>query len=115
MASASPLTDEETECPVCSHDFTEPKLLPCCHTICKKCVVSWLATGGQGGCPLCRAPILPSGPGEGEDVALAVEKLPTDLVALSLVDSKKALSGPLVCSYCEDKSRRVTSFCVQCR
>ena len=110
MAAALP---SQHECPVCHEDFTEPKLLPCTHLVCRKCVVSWLDKGGKdGGCPLCRAAIIPeASQGQGDLVTL-VDDLPTDLSTAAVIESKKLLSGEQVCSCCEDAE--AASFCLQC-
>ena len=42
------------ECPVCFEEFKEPKLLPCNHTLCMKCLEA-LGTGKTITCPLCNA------------------------------------------------------------
>ncbi|KAK7475689.1 hypothetical protein BaRGS_00033060, partial [Batillaria attramentaria] len=100
----------DLECPVCHDDYTEPKFLPCTHVVCCKCVVSWLAVNKQGGCPLCRAPILHFPPGQ--DVNDSVNSLPTDLATMALVDSKNALSDSHVCSVCDQTPS--TSYCLDC-
>ena len=91
-----------------------PKILPCAHLACRNCVISWLGTGGgQGGCPKCRASILPTtSPGQG-DLAALVDALPTDLATVALVESQKILNGPHVCTMCQTNVI-ATSYCLQC-
>ncbi|XP_070205454.1 transcription intermediary factor 1-beta-like [Littorina saxatilis] len=115
MAAASATTSSELpECPVCHDGYKEPKILPCTHLACKKCVVSWLQKAGvKGGCPLCRAPILPSTSRGQLDLDTLVNDLPTDLATMALVDSHKVLSGQHVCMVC-DNNIAATSFCLQC-
>ncbi|XP_070204463.1 E3 ubiquitin-protein ligase TRIM33-like isoform X2 [Littorina saxatilis] len=116
MAAASATSSSELpECPVCHDGYQEPKILPCTHLVCKQCVVSWLQKAGvQGGCPLCRARILPSTSQLGHcDLNTLVNDLPTDLATMALVDSHKTLSGQHVCTICEDNTA-ATSFCLQC-
>ncbi|XP_070183671.1 transcription intermediary factor 1-beta-like [Littorina saxatilis] len=111
-ASASELP----ECPVCHDGYSlgEPKILPCTHLVCKKCVVWWLQKAGvQGGCPLCRAPILPSTSRGQRDLDTLVNDLPTDLAIMALLDSHKMLSGQHICIVCDDNTA-ATSFCLQC-
>ncbi|KAL8599147.1 hypothetical protein ACOMHN_007863 [Nucella lapillus] len=101
------------ECPVCHDDFTEPKLLPCTHLVCRKCVVSWLEKGGnQNGCPLCRAPILPDSAKAQGDLASQVDALPTDFATAAVIESVKTLNGSHMWSCCEDAEASV--FCLQC-
>ena len=49
--------DEELKCPVCREHFEEPKVLPCLHYYCKKCVATLIGdvpTGQPIHCPECR-------------------------------------------------------------
>ena len=44
-------------CTVCLELFTEPKVLPCCHTFCKKCLEGILEKAEEKEklvCPQCR-------------------------------------------------------------
>ncbi|KAK7089835.1 transcription intermediary factor 1-beta-like [Littorina saxatilis] len=115
MAAASATSSSELpECPVCHDGYKEPKILPCTHLACKKCVMSWLQKAGVNeGCPLCRAPILPPTSRGQRDLDTLVNDLPTDLATMALVDSHKVLSGQHVCMLCNNNSA-ATSFCLQC-
>ena len=56
MASARTL-DEVTECPICTEILTDPRVLPCIHTYCLKCIESYginKKPGDKLPCPLCR-------------------------------------------------------------
>ncbi|XP_070205464.1 transcription intermediary factor 1-beta-like [Littorina saxatilis] len=108
------VTSADIECPVCHDDFTNPKLLPCNHLACRDCVLSWLQKeGGQGGCPLCRAPILSSTQqGQGQLVAM-VDSLPTDFATAALVESHNVLTGSHICAMCENNVT-ATSYCFAC-
>ena len=60
MASTSTLLErtisEETKCSICFDQFQEPKMLPCQHTFCLKCLenVAKLNDHNTVDCPLCR-------------------------------------------------------------
>ncbi|XP_076464946.1 E3 ubiquitin-protein ligase TRIM45-like [Babylonia areolata] len=110
MAAAA---TSDLECPVCHDSLQQPKILPCTHLICRKCVVSWLEeAGNQGGCPLCREQILPaSNKGRG-DLVSQVDALPTDFATAAVVESEKALTGSHVCSCCDDEG--AVLYCFQC-
>ena len=60
MASTSTLLErtisEETKCSICFDQFQEPKMLPCQHTFCLKCLenVAKLNDCNTVDCPLCR-------------------------------------------------------------
>ncbi|KAL8621978.1 hypothetical protein ACOMHN_035506 [Nucella lapillus] len=110
MASAS-APASHLECPVCHEGFNEPKLLPCTHLVCRKCVVSWLEKGGdQNGCPLCRAPIVPDSAKAQGDFASQVDALPTDFATAAVIESAKMLNSGHVCS-CDVEA---SLFCLQC-
>lgn len=50
--------EEELKCPVCLETYTEPKLLPCFHVFCKKCLAKLVGDEDQPvlNCPICREP-----------------------------------------------------------
>ncbi|XP_025081877.1 tripartite motif-containing 13-like isoform X2 [Pomacea canaliculata] len=91
-------------CPVCHELYSEPKLLPCAHTICRDCVLLWLRkTTWKGSCPLCRTPILSKTTQQlvqqsDHDLIKAVDELPTDQCHLKL------------CSSCSRYHRKVPSI-----
>ncbi|KAK7088731.1 transcription intermediary factor 1-beta-like [Littorina saxatilis] len=104
----------EVECPVCHVDFTNPKLLPCNHLVCRDCILSWLRKeGGQGGCPLCRAPIFSSRKKGQRRLATLVDSLPTDFATAALVESHEVLTGPHICDVCQNNVT-ATSYCFAC-
>ena len=113
MAS-KPDETNQLECPVCHEDYADPKILPCSHLTCYRCVVSLLKkTVGQGGCPVCRAPIAPpTSLGQGDFVTL-VDALPTDLLMVDMVQSKELLGNSNVCCICENDIE-ATSYCFDC-
>ena len=56
MATAK-LLDDITECPICTEVYTDPRVLPCVHTYCLKCIETWSKDkqpGDKLACPLCR-------------------------------------------------------------
>ncbi|KAL8591335.1 hypothetical protein ACOMHN_052601 [Nucella lapillus] len=115
-ASQPPGAGKATECPVCNEEYTDPKLLHCNHLVCRKCVLDWLQkTNRAGGCPLCRASILPrDSVSSQDDLHTLVDALPTELTTLGLVEGSKILSGRNVCMQC-DNNAAAASFCLQCR
>ena len=51
--------DEELTCPVCHDHFEEPKVLPCLHYYCKKCIANLIGGNSRDrndrfNCPECR-------------------------------------------------------------
>ena len=43
-----------TECSVCFEEYTDPKILPCIHTLCLNCLKT-LNKGRRITCPMCNA------------------------------------------------------------
>ncbi|XP_076454118.1 E3 ubiquitin-protein ligase TRIM56-like [Babylonia areolata] len=107
-------SNTDLECPVCHVNFQEPKILPCTHLVCRKCVVRWLSKdGSQAGCPLCRVAILSSTPAKDGDLDTLVDALPTDLAILSVIENQKVLSSPHFCAVC-DGNITASAYCLQC-
>ncbi|PVD22033.1 hypothetical protein C0Q70_17836 [Pomacea canaliculata] len=100
----------ERECAVCTNDFTTPKILPCGHLLCRECVISWMDSKRDAGCPLCRCPIVEQSDGSSSDT---VDALPTDFVMEALVESAGVLSKDHLCCVCEDV--RADFICMQCQ
>ena len=54
-----------TECPICAELFTDPRVLPCIHTFCLKCLEKCAEdkiAGGRLACPMCRKEfVIPGG------------------------------------------------------
>jgi len=51
--------DDMTECCICNEVFTDPRVLPCQHTFCLKCLLNYVKDKQPGDdndlpCPLCR-------------------------------------------------------------
>ena len=114
MAGVSATSTSDLECPVCHEDYTQPKILPCNHRVCRHCVVSWLRKGGrQVGCPLCRVSILPRTRSGQGDLGFLVDALPTDLAIVAHVNSHKILTSRHICTVCENNVA-AKSFCFQC-
>ena len=113
MATASvPVEPNEEECSVCHEQFTEPKLLPCGHLLCRHCLLSWLKSQAEAKCPVCRCAIVDPeerGSKSLEDIA---DGFPTDLAMAALVEADRLLNKGHNCSVCEDVA--ATSFCLNC-
>ena len=112
MATAAPSPDDnDTECSVCHELFTEPKLLPCAHVLCRQCLLSWLSSNPGALCPLCRCVIADPKQKHGgwEEV---VDALPTDVAMEALVHSTRVLSQNHTCGGCLQSA--AVSICLHC-
>ena len=88
-------------CSICTKLYENPKMLPCLHTFCLKCIEKY-ADGKNSGeaenCPFCKKEF--SIPPEG------IEKLPTNVFVVKLVDTRKISSCPkLMCDLCVEDGK----------
>nr|XP_006825015.1 PREDICTED: tripartite motif-containing protein 2-like [Saccoglossus kowalevskii] len=94
-------------CAICLERYSDPKILPCQHTFCKKCLVQ-LAEKGVADtlmCPTCN-----------RSVKVPINDLQSNFFMSSLLDKipEKLVAGtPKVCEFCEENE--VTSICVECQ
>ena len=114
MATASVLVEaDDKECPVCHELFTDPKLLPCGHLLCRHCLISWLQSKAQEHCPLCRCVIVdPEERTGGKSLEDIADGFPSDLAMAALVESQQLLSKDNPCQSCVTET--ATSLCLNC-
>jgi len=116
MATAK-LLDDITECPICTEVYTDPRVLPCVHTYCLKCIEGWSKDkqpGDKLACPLCRKEFtLPSN---------GVSDLPrnffvTNFLQMRELSSVESKTSP--CEACSDdevaEKKDATVYCVECQ
>ena len=97
------------KCSVCLELFTEPKILPCCHTFCLECLKKTARTVGQITCPKCRqSHPIPAG-GLSEFLTDFVTTYELEVASISTKERKD-----LVCGECEQPAP-VTHFCSDCQ
>ena len=113
MATA-PFASEpsESECSVCHEQFTEPKLLPCGHLLCRHCLLSWLKSQAEANCPLCRCAIVEPGELRRKRLEDVADGFPTDLSMAALVEADRLLNKGLNCCVCEDVA--AAGLCLNC-
>ena len=114
MATASvPVEADDKECPVCHELFTNPKLLPCGHLLCRHCLISWLQSKAEAHCPLCRCAIVdPKERTDGKSLEDIADGFPTDLAMAALVESQQLLNKDHSCQACVTQT--ATSMCLHC-
>jgi len=119
MATAKQL-DDITECPICTEVYTDPRVLPCVHTYCRKCLETYCKDkqpGDELACPLCRKEVtLPSNGVSDLPKNFFVGKF-LQMKELSSVESKtspcEACSGDEESKY---EAQNVASvYCVECQ
>nr|KAG5707951.1 hypothetical protein BaRGS_025089 [Batillaria attramentaria] len=110
--AAASVEPKEMECAVCHEDFTDPKILPCAHLICRDCLVTWLKSDNEDQCPLCRCAIVDPQDRASKSCEDIADALPTDLAIAALVESARILSKDHVCCVCVNVA--ATSICLNC-
>ena len=94
MATAMQL-DDIMECPICTEVYTDPRVLPCGHMYCLKCVEAWSKDkqpGDKLACPLCRKEFTLSSNG--------VEDLPKNFFVATFLEVKGLSSKTIGCKAC---------------
>nr|KAG5707961.1 hypothetical protein BaRGS_025099 [Batillaria attramentaria] len=110
--AAASVQPKERECAVCHEEFTDPKILPCAHLICRDCLVTWLKSDNEHQCPLCRCAIVDPQDRASKSCEDIADALPTDLAMAALVESARILSKDHVCCVCVNVA--ATSICLHC-
>jgi len=117
MATAKQL-DDIMECLICAEVYTDPRVLPCGHTYCLKCIREYSKDkypGEELDCPLCRKEFtLPSN---------GVDDLPRNFFVNNLLEMKQLTSVESKTSGCEACSgsgkatevKVATVYCVECQ
>ena len=105
--------ESEITCPICREHYTEPKVLPCLHYYCKKCILK-LAIRTQSGesfhCPECRyKSVLPEGGVDSLKTAFFANHLKSKVITLQRAHGKVEVK----CELCTASSN-AEAFCRQC-
>ena len=105
--------ESEITCPICQEHYTEPKVLPCLHYYCKKCILK-LALRTQSGksfhCPECRCEAtLPEGGVDNLKTAFFANRLKSKVITLQRAQGKVEVK----CELCTASSN-AEAFCRQC-
>ena len=103
---------DEITCPVCQEFFQDPKILPCFHYYCKRCVLQLAAREQPFPCPECRGDtLLPPTGADGFPTAFFVNRMKSLHDAMEKVQGATS-SGDLICEQC--RSDKAVAFCRHC-
>ena len=106
--------EKEITCAICQEHYTEPKLLPCLHYYCKKCVLQLAlrtASNKPFSCPECRKETtLPEGGVDSLKTAFFINRFKSNYYALERVHGKVEVK----CEMCADSMDTAEAFCRQC-
>ncbi|CAH1244217.1 TRIM56 [Branchiostoma lanceolatum] len=118
MAAASSIAedfdDEFLTCQICFDLYEDPKLLPCFHTFCRKCVEG-LANNSGGTkfkCPVCRSDVKLTSPA----FSGGVNKLKSNFYINKLLDFRKlrqSKTSQVQCQMCESHNQ-AAAVCGDC-
>ena len=107
--------EREITCAVCHEHYTQPKVLPCLHYYCERCVQNVSQRRGTKNtfsCPECRKDsLLPEGGVEELPAAFFVNRLKSTYYELERAHSKKVETG---CEVCGDSGAAPRGYCQQC-
>ncbi|CAH1244214.1 TRIM3 [Branchiostoma lanceolatum] len=112
--TAEDFDDEFLTCPVCKEVYKDPKLLPCFHTFCQKCMEG-LANNSGGtrfNCPVCRSDVKLASPA----FAGGVDKLKSNFYINKLLDFRKlrqSKTSQVLCQMCESRIQ-AAAVCGDC-
>ena len=106
--------EKEITCVVCQEHYTEPKILPCLHYYCKKCVLKLaLRTDSKQpfSCPECRVyTTLPEGGVDQLKTAFFVNRFKSNFSVLQRVHGKVEV----MCEECTESGDKAEAFCHHC-
>jgi hypothetical protein len=99
-----------TECSVCAETYSDPRVLPCIHTYCLKCIKRFSDNKHPGdcvSCPLCRKDFIVPEHG--------IDSLPKNFFVEQLKDLTQTSS--ILCEGCDDTSgkKQATMYCIECQ
>ncbi|OWF39441.1 E3 ubiquitin-protein ligase TRIM56-like [Mizuhopecten yessoensis] len=111
-------TEDFLTCHLCKKYYTDPRYLPCLHTLCKTCISKDVRDtaghSGQYACPLCYKP---AGFPQSNDPQNIVENLPENAMISGMVDVVQARNSIKVpCQPCLRKKKSVDAshWCRHC-
>ncbi|CAH1239794.1 TRIM2 [Branchiostoma lanceolatum] len=81
------------DCSICLQMFTRPKVLPCGHTFCKDCLVTYVKGGWSCKCPTCKRPAYLNGKKGSEGVEsltdnISLGNLRDDFASLTIINKQ---------------------------
>ena len=120
-SSTDKVIDDVTECSICTEPFSDPRVLPCIHTLCLKCLMNYAKDRQPGDsmpCPLCRKDFTIPDDGLSEiQKNFVIEKLLYARKHPAVREAQRILCD--VCSSDEasvdETGKPASKYCVQCQ
>ena len=112
--------EKEITCGICQEHYTEPKLLPCFHYFCEKCILRLVQEAGPAkpiSCPECRFEVTLTEQKVGElKAAFFITRLKTNILAVSQgkreVKCDLCVLGNKAEAYCPQCTINICSSCI---
>ena len=112
--------EKEITCGICQEHYTEPKLLPCFHYFCEKCILRLVQTAGPAkpvSCPECRFEVTLTEQKVGElKAAFFITRLKANILAVSQgkreVKCELCVLGNKAEAYCPQCAMNICSSCI---
>ena len=109
--------DDITECPICHETLTDPKVLPCIHPFCLKCLQTYSKdkkAGDEVSCPMCRTNFVVP-----QERSLMVFLTTTSSISYFLsvhYQTERSSTGLPYCDQCVGIGNEIkaTSYCPEC-
>ena len=120
MAASKEVEVDLTSCAICFETFNSPKYLPCLHSFCEGCLLTYIDSAFQVNsasnginCPVCRTFVPKPDNIEADKWA---KEFPSNHLLVSIIDLNKAKAESRCCNACErdGESVNATSWCVNC-
>ena len=106
--------EKEITCSICQEHYTEPKLLPCFHYFCEKCILRLVQAAGPAklvSCPECRSKVTLTKHKVGElKAAFFITRIKTNILAVSQGKNKSIESF----KQCEEHKEPLIIHCFDC-
>lgn len=103
---------QKSECPACQKYYTEPKILPCSHLLCRDCLVKLMKRSPNAACPVCSSAIVHILDFHTTDWDDYVDSLPTHFAMAAITQSIAMLSDKHLCY--NHSEVRALSLCLNC-
>ncbi len=107
MSSSSGLVNEELQCSICLHVFTDPVSTPCGHNFCKTCLNEHWDDSQTCNCPYCK------------ETFKQRPDLKINTTLRELVDHYKKKSPEktteVLCDICEERKLKALKSCLVCQ
>ncbi|CAG2242087.1 NUP358 [Mytilus edulis] len=117
----SQTTKDIMNCPICLERYTKPKYLPCLHTFCEDCILTYVTSilekldGKEHlNCPVCRTTVqLPKKECTPKEF---VDEIPANFLIIGLLEKEKITRQEKPCMSCErlDITSNASVICIDC-